>query len=148
MVDAKRYDDFTPQKLKHFGPVQKRLGTRLRKLRNKRSIKHCLKKFRIGKVDKQDNKWNNKILDNCMKWKKYIGIVLWHCSDIQDFEARHQFCLKSIHSWCEYQTDKEERQHSLLVSIKREIHKVFWYLNSDGKICSRMVQVRFVEETF
>ena len=56
VVDAKRYDDFTPQKLKHVGPVQKRLGTRLRKLRNKRSIKHCLKKFRKGKVDKQDNK--------------------------------------------------------------------------------------------
>lgn len=74
--------------------------------------------------------------------------MLWHCSDIQDFEARHQFCPTSIHSWCEYQTDKDERQHSLLVSIKREIHKVFWDLNSDGKNCSRMVQVRFVEETF
>ena len=38
--------------------------------------------------------------------KKGIGAVLWHCSDIQDLEVRHQFCPKSIHSWCKYQSDK------------------------------------------
>ena len=38
--------------------------------------------------------------------KKGIGAVLWHCSDIQDLEVRHQFCPKSIHSWCKYHSDK------------------------------------------
>ena len=38
--------------------------------------------------------------------KKGIGAVLWHCSDVQDLEAKHQFCPKSIHSWCKYQSDK------------------------------------------
>ena len=30
--------------------------------------------------------------------KKGIGAVLWHCSDIQNLELRHQFCPKSNHS--------------------------------------------------
>ena len=34
VVDAKLYGDFTPQKLECVGHVEKRLGTRLRKLRN------------------------------------------------------------------------------------------------------------------
>ena len=56
--------------------------------------------------------------------KKGIGAVLWHCSDVQDLEAKHQFCPKSIHSWCKYQSDKitgmssYKSTTSLLVGIK------------------------------
>ena len=63
--------------------------------------------------------------------KKGIGAVLWHCSDITDPEARHQFCPKNIHSWCKYQSDKitgmstYKPSTSLPVSIKREIQKNF-----------------------
>ena len=43
---------------------------------------------------------------------KNIGAVLWHCSDIEDLEVKHQFWPKSIHSWCKYQSDKkQECQH-------------------------------------
>ena len=45
-----------------------------------------------------------KTLDSQLhEMKKGIGAVLWHCSNIQDLEDRHQFCPKSIHSWCKYQ---------------------------------------------
>ena len=69
--------------------------------------------------------------------KKSIGAVLWHCSDITDPEARHQFCPKYIHSWCKYQSDKItgmstcKPSTSLPVSIKRKIHKIFQDLSSD-----------------
>ena len=69
--------------------------------------------------------------------KKCIGVVLWHCSDIQDLEVRHQFCPKSNHSWCKYQSDKKTEMSiykpstSLPVAIKREIQTVFQDLSSD-----------------
>ena len=39
VVDAKLWGDFTPQKLECIGHVQRRLGTRLRKLRNEKKYK-------------------------------------------------------------------------------------------------------------
>ena len=69
--------------------------------------------------------------------KKGIGAVLWHCSDIQNLELRHQFCPKSNHSWCKYQSDKitgmstYKPSTSLPVAIKREIQMVFQDLSSN-----------------
>ena len=65
------------------------------------------------------------------KMKKDIGAVLLLFSDIQDFEGRHQFCPKSIHSWCKYQSDKItgmstfKPSTSLPAAIKQEIQMVF-----------------------
>ena len=34
--------------------------------------------------------------------KKTIGAILHHCSDIEDPEKRHLYCLGSADSWCKY----------------------------------------------
>ena len=59
VVGAKLYGDFTPQKLECVGHVQKRLGTRLRKLRNEKKHKILSdgkKNLRKRKINRQDNK--------------------------------------------------------------------------------------------
>ena len=113
VTDTKPYGDFIPQKLECVGHVQKRLGTRLRKLRNEKK----LEKLSDGKKISGKGRLTDKIINKMQNYygmvirpnpgrlfdmKKGIGAVLWHCSDITDPEARHQFCPKSIHSWCKY----------------------------------------------
>ena len=97
--------------------MQKTLGTRLRKLRNEK--KHEI--LSDGKIISGKGRLTDKIINKMQNYygmairqnpgqsremKKGIGAVLWHCSDIQDLQVRHQFCPKSIHSWFKYQSDK------------------------------------------
>ena len=77
--------------------------------------------------------------------RKGVGAASWHCSDIQDREVRHQFCPKSTHSWCKYQSDKTtwmptyKPSTSLPVTIIRKIQKVFQDLSSD-ELLSRCLE--------
>ena len=77
--------------------------------------------------------------------RKGVGAASWHCADIQDREVRHQFCPKSTHSWCKYQSDKTtgmptyEPSTSLPVTIIRKIQKVFQDLSSD-ELLSRCLE--------
>ena len=156
VTDTKPYGDFIPQKLECVGHVQKRLGTRLRKLRNEK--KH--EKLSDGKKISGKQRLTDKIINKMQNYygmvirqnperlfdmKKSIGAVLWHCSDITDPEARHQFCPKNLHSWCKYQSDKitgmstYKPSTSLPVSIKREIQKIFQDLSSD-ELLSRCLE--------
>ena len=91
-------------------------------------------------INKMQNYYGMAIRQNpgqSREMKKGIGAVLWHCSDIQDLQVRHQFCPKSIHSWFKYQSDKitgmstYKPSTSLPVAIKREIQTVFQGLSSD-----------------
>ena len=71
-VAEKLYGDFTPQKLECVKYVQKRFGTRLRKLRNEKKYEVIVwweKNFTKTKVNRQDNKQNAKFLwcDNLPK---------------------------------------------------------------------------------
>ena len=156
VVGAKLYGDFTPQKLECVGHVQKRLGARLRKLRNEKKHEILSDRKKISGKGRLTDKITNKI-QNCYgmairqnpgqlhEMKKGIGVVLWHCSDIQDLEVRHQFCPKSNHSWCKYQSDKKtgmsiyKPSTSLPVAIKREIQTVFQDLSSD-ELLSRCLE--------
>ena len=117
VADSKFYGDFTLEKLECVGHVQKRLGTRLRKLRTGKKhemLSDGKKSSRKGRladkiINEMENYYGMSIQQNpeqLHEMKKGIGAVLSHCSDIQDLEARHQFCPKSIHSWCKYQSDK------------------------------------------
>ena len=102
VVGAKLYGDFTPQKLECVGHLQKRLGTRLRKIRNEKKHEILSDGKKIsGKgrltdkiINKMQNYYGMAIRQNpgqLHEMKKGIGAVLWHCSDIQDLEVRHQF---------------------------------------------------------
>ena len=39
---------------------------------------------------------------NLYQMKEAISAILWHCTDINDIEVRHQFCPKGESSWCKY----------------------------------------------
>ena len=156
VTDTKPYGDFIPQKLECVGHVQKRLGTRLRKLRNEKKPEKLSDGKKISRkgsltdkiINKMQNYYGMVIRQNPRRlfdMKKGIGAVLWHCSDITDPEARHQFCPKNIHSWCKYQSDKitgmstYKPSTSLPVTIKREIQKIFQDLSSD-ELLSRCLE--------
>ena len=38
--------------------------------------------------------------------RKAVGAVLYHCSDANNLECRHQFCPSSATSWCKYKVDQ------------------------------------------
>ena len=38
--------------------------------------------------------------------RKAVGAVLYHCSDANNLESRHQFCPLSATSWCKYKMDQ------------------------------------------
>ena len=128
--------------------MQKRLGTRLRKLRDEKKHEILSDGEKISAkgrltdkiINKMQNYYRMAVRQNTgqlHEMKKGIWAVLLHCLDIQDLEVRHQFCPKIIHSWCKYQSDKitvmstYKPSTSLPVAIKREIQMVFQDLSSD-----------------
>ena len=38
--------------------------------------------------------------------RKAVGVVLYHCSDANNLESRHQFCLLADTSWVKYKVDQ------------------------------------------
>ena len=56
--------------------------------------------------------------------KKGILAVLWHCTGFENLETRHQFCPRSIDSWCNYlkKDGKELSSHS--INLPQAIHEV------------------------
>jgi len=128
VVESKPYgDNLVPVKTECVGHVQKRLGTRLRKLRND----YKGKKLSDGKIlsgrgrltDKIINKmqnyygmsirqntlaaWNGDHTKALYNMKKSVLAVLWHCTDVEDKETRHMFCPRMKEGWCKYwQGDK------------------------------------------
>ena len=117
VVASKPYgDELIPKNLECAGHVQKCLGTRLRKLRNNfKGQKLADGKGMSGKgrltdkiINKMQNYYGMAIQQNkgaLYAMKKSVMAILWHCSDIPDLNERHQFCPRSIHSWCKYQSD-------------------------------------------
>ena len=52
--------------------------------------------------------------------RKAVGAVLYHCSDANNVESRHQFCPLSATSWCKYALVFALRQsdgHKLLINM-------------------------------
>ena len=41
--------------------------------------------------------------------RKAIGAVLYHCSDANNLESRHQNCPLSATSWCKYKVDQVDQ---------------------------------------
>ena len=98
-----------------IGHSQKRVGSRLRKLKKE----YVSKKFKDGKTlcgrlaDKDINRVQNyfgiAIRTNChsvVAMQKFVGAVLYHCSEANDPNARHMFCDKGEVTWCKYQKAK------------------------------------------
>ena len=118
VVKANPYGDRYPgNKGECLGHIQKRVGSRLRKLRKE----YGGKKLSDGKTlrgrlgDKERNKLQNyfgiAIRANCHSvtaMQKAIVAVVYHCSEANDPDARHMFCDKRPDTWCKYQKAKLE----------------------------------------
>ena len=147
VCESKPYGELIPEKLECVGHIQKRLGTRLRKLRN--DLKG--KKLEDGKMISGRGRLTDKAINvlqnyfgmairqntaNVGVMKRAIGAVLYHCSDIDD-TTRHQFCPKNESGWCKWQQDKingtcKHRNNLNLPScIKRLLEPIFRDLSKD-----------------
>ena len=68
-----------------------------------------------------------------MAWQ----LVLWHCTNLENAEMRHQFCPRTINSWCKYQSNKITGMSTYKPScgippaIKTELEKTFRDLSAD-----------------
>ena len=116
VVKANPYGDRYPvNKGECLGHIQKRVGSRLRKLKKE----YGGKKLSDGKTlrgrlsDKEINKLQNyfgiAIRANChsvTSMQKAISAVVYHCSEANDPDARHMFCDKKQDTWCKYQKAK------------------------------------------
>ena len=148
VCESKPYGDLLPKKLECVGHVQKRLGTRLRKLRSDYRGK-CLgdgKKI-MGKGRLTDKNINTlqtyygmairQNTSNVYAMKKAIEAVLFHCTDIEDEVIRHQFCPRSENSWCNWQKDRAngtclyKKKINLPVEIKSLIEPIFRDLSTN-----------------
>ena len=110
VVKTNPYGDRYPvNKGECLGHIQKRVGSRLRKLKNE----YGDKKLSNGKTlrgrlgDKEINKLQNyfgiAIRANCHSvtaMQKAIGTVVYHCSVANDPDTRHMFCDKRQYTWC------------------------------------------------
>ena len=115
VVKADPYDGFPVKKGECIGHIQKRVGSRLRKLKKE----YVSKKLKDGKTlrgrlaDKDINRLQNyfgiAIRTNChsvVAMQKFVGAVLCHCSEANDPVTRHMFCDKGGETWCKYQKAK------------------------------------------
>ena len=111
------YSGTVVEKLECVGHIQKRVGNRLRNLRN--TMKAPLAD---GKTLKWRGRLTDKIINKLQNYyglalrqstgatvyqlKKAVGAVLFHCSEASDLDTRHQMCPSSKDSCCKYQADK------------------------------------------
>lgn len=122
IVERKPYgEECTPKKLECIGHVQKRVGSRLRKLKNtKKGVKlsdgkGISGKGRLtdGKIDMLQNYYGLAVrnnLNDVNEMAKQIKAALFHVASTNE-KPRHQLCPIGSDSWCGYQRDKETYVH-------------------------------------
>ncbi|MBY0580841.1 MAG: hypothetical protein K2P53_04080 [Rickettsiales bacterium] len=147
------YDGKEITKLECVGHIQKRVGSRLRKLK---ATTKCLLSDgkRLGGVgrltDKKINKLQNyfgiAIRQCCGKsvyeLKKAIGAVLFHCSEASSSDVRHAMCPRTIDTWCKFQADKINKTNVYkekpgLPTVIRDIIKPIFIDLSDENLLER-----------
>ncbi|CAB3993918.1 Hypothetical predicted protein [Paramuricea clavata] len=122
IVQRKPYgDECIPKKLECIGHVQKRVGSRLRKLK---SANKGLKladgkglggKGRLtdGKIDVLQNYYGLAVgenLDDVDQMAKSIKASLYHVAST-DLNPQHHLCPNGKDSWCGYKRDEESYKH-------------------------------------
>ena len=113
-------------KLECIGHIQKRVEARLLKMRKNGDFKELdedddedsnskkrKKKKSLRLTDKDMNKLQNyyglaiRSSTGGTVWnlKKSIAAAFYHCCEATTLVQRHQFCPKTVSSWCRYQND-------------------------------------------
>ena len=136
------------QKLECVDHIQKRLVSRLRKLKSTKKGPLSDGKTLGGKgrlTDKMINKLQNyfgiairqSAGKTVFEMKKAIGAVLFHCSEASDLDLKHQMCPREADSWCKYQANKQNNtttykdKQGLPAAVKEIIRPIFMDLSND-----------------
>ena len=153
VLESKLYgDDLKPCKLECVGHGQKRLGTRLRKLRNdkKKGKKLSDGNGILGKgrlTDKIKNKMqssygmairqnmssshNNDKEKVLYSMNKSVLVTLWHCTNMPDKQERHAFCPRESNSWCKYWQNSGNEDHKSSINLPKVIKDLLVPIFSD-----------------
>ena len=149
VVDSNPYEEqgIIPKKLECVGHVQKRLGTRLRKVvknykrvdklkKNGKDVEKVIKLSGKGKltdtaINSMQNYYGLAIRSNkgnIYTMKKAVGAVLYHCTDFGKPELRHRFCPDGPNSWCKWKLDQLHgtKRYRPNISIPKWIHDVLY----------------------
>ena len=122
-----------PIKLECIGHVQKRLGTRLRKIvqKYKGTDKplHGKGNLTNSAIDSMQSYYGIAIrnnTNNIYAMKKAIGAVLWHSTNFSDNSIRHSMCPRDEYSWCKWQLDKLKatNTHTNKINLPIFIHNI------------------------
>ena len=142
------------QKLECVGHIQKRLDSRLRKLKSTKKSPLSDGKTLGGKgrlTDKMINKLQNyfgiairqSAGKTVFEMKKVIGAVQFHCSEAFDLDLKHQMSPREADNWCKYQADKQNNtatykdKQGLPAAVKEIIRPIFMDLSND-KLLKKM----------
>ena len=147
--ESKPYGDTIIKKLECVGHVQKRLGTRCRKL----CVTWKGKKLSDGKgimgagrlTDKGINTLQNYYgmvirnnVGDLYGMEKSVGATLFHNFDMANEEERHQYCPRLSTSWCMWWSNKltpgqnkYRKKLSLQLAIKSLLMPVFRDLSNE-----------------
>ena len=127
MVESQPYgEDCIPNKLECIGHVQKRIGSRLRKLKSSnKGLKLADGKGLAGKGRLTDSKID--VLQNYYGLAKSIEASLYHVASTAE-NPQHHLCPEGKDSWCGYKRDKEGYKHkngiqSCIVDSIKPIYK-------------------------
>ena len=104
MVKSKPYGEFIPWNDEYVGHVQKRIGSRLRKLKAEDKSLGGRGKGKLNQtvIDSLQNSMGLAIrqnIGNLEAMRLNVGALLFHYSEANTLEGRHQFCPKTADSW-------------------------------------------------
>ncbi|CAB3994951.1 Hypothetical predicted protein, partial [Paramuricea clavata] len=114
-------EDCIPSKLECIGHVQKRVGSRLRRLKSSNKGRKLSDgkgisgkgRLTTGKMDVLQNYYGLAIrenLDNVEEMAKAVKASLFHVASTEEY-PQHHLCLKGEDSWCGYQRDSKTYKH-------------------------------------
>ena len=117
MVNYDPYPGYTIVKSECVGHVQKRVGARLRSLKQSYKGKLLVDKKRFTGVGRMTDKVINTLQNYygmCIRqnkgdlygMKKSVASLIHHCSEDDNDDNRHKYCPATGDSWCKYQADK------------------------------------------
>ena len=149
VCESDPYNGIPISKLECIGHIQKRVGRKLRNLREDGAFKELYEDSddddddNNGKKKKKKNnkkiRLTDKIINKLQNYygiavrattgrtveemKKDIGAALYHCVQFDSEDQRHIFCPKTAMSWCKYQADiiNDTHTYKSKVGIHRKI---------------------------
>ncbi|GBL72657.1 hypothetical protein AVEN_127907-1 [Araneus ventricosus] len=136
------YDGNTVTKLECIGHMQKRVGSRLRKLEKSRKGLGGKEKLTDNFIDKLQNYYGIAIrsnLNNLENMQSAVIAAFYHsCSSSK--HSMHRQCPEGANSWCKYQQAKAQRKtyHEKAIGLPQNIIKPVYLELSDQSLIKKV----------